>query len=58
MDKEVLNPKHEIRNSKQIQMTETKDFRLDVLEIRSFEFWICFGLVRVGRFARYSNFEF
>jgi len=51
MDAEMLNPKHEIRNSKQIQMTETKDFRLHVLEIGSFEFWICFGL-------RYSNFEF
>jgi len=29
-----------------------------VLDIGSFEFWICFGLVREGRFARFSDLGF
>jgi len=51
MAEKMLNPKHEIRNSKQIRMTETEELRPQALKIGSFEFLICFEF-------RYSNFEF
>lgn len=48
--KKPLNPKHEIRNSKQFQNYNFKCFK-SCFSLLTFNIRICFGF-------RYSNFEF
>jgi hypothetical protein len=48
-NKQPSNPKHEIRNSKQIAITKAQNSKLAtkyILPIQSFEFSICFTCLR------------